>query len=187
MESRTISNGRRDVRKCPSSLRSKRVRTLTLLVLTLTRSPGSRVRSPALKLSSFLRRMSGWMCGRKFMRRSFFCQSVCLRSHASVHDRHKHGRARAFAHDAYSAISGPLSAQQPPSRPAPPLGGCAHSLVIPNVTPHASAVGGLRGKVGRDALGPAARQRPSRHKHEGDQRDEKQEVCDLEAFIVGTT
>ena len=83
--------------------------------------------------------------------------------------------------------SGHLSAQQPPSRPAPPLGGCAHSLVIPNVTPHASAVGGLRGKVGRDALGPAARQRPSRHKHEGDQRDEKQEVCDLEAFIVGTT
>ena len=83
--------------------------------------------------------------------------------------------------------SGPPSAQQPPSRPAPPLGGCAHSLVIPNVTPHASAVGGLRGKVGRDALGAAARQRPSRHKHEGDQRDEKQEVCDLEAFIVGTT
>ena len=82
---------------------------------------------------------------------------------------------------------GPLSSQQPPSRPAPPLGGCAHSLVIPNITPHASAVGGLRGKVGRNALGPAARQRPSCHKHEGDQRDEKQEVCDLEALIVGTT
>ena len=34
MESRTISNGRRDVRECPPSLRSKQVRALTLLVLT---------------------------------------------------------------------------------------------------------------------------------------------------------